>query len=180
MTHRRDIAGVAAFGGSVLAPENSRGDMMHMGTFIRCWWLGAMLLLIAGCAAQSPGGGTLKVGMSTDQAVEAMGQPDLKDNVPDPNHTGQTMLRYTWLNTGQAATFGPDMRVTNIVNVGPAPSTLAETQQEQTKPPFDPIQTPLDYAFYPIRAAFIYIGAGLNCIGGGGCHTPRLPPVVPG
>ena len=26
-----------------------------------------------------------KTGMSHDQAVEAMGQPDLKDNVPDPN-----------------------------------------------------------------------------------------------
>ncbi len=153
-----------------------------MRTFIRGWWLGAMLLLIAGCSAQSGGGGgTLKVGMTTDQAVEAMGQPDLKDNVPDPNHTGPAMLRYTWLNAGEAAMFGPDMRVTNIINVGPAPSTLAEAQeQEQMKPAFDPIQTPFDYAFYPFRAAFIFIGAGLNCIGGGGCHTPQLPPVAPG
>ena len=154
-----------------------------MRTFIRGWWLGgAMLLLIAGCSAQSGGGGgTLKVGMTTDQAVEAMGQPDLKDNVPDPNHSGPAMLRYTWLNAGEAAMFGADMRVTNIINVGPAPSTLAEQrEQEQMKPPFDPIQTPFDYAFYPFRAAFIYIGAGLNCIGGGGCHTPPLPPVAPG
>jgi len=137
-----------------------------------------MLLLIAGCAAQSASGGNVKVGMTTDEAVETMGQPDLKDNVADPNHTGPAMLRYTWLNAGEAALFGPDMRVTNIINVGPAPSSVAEAQQEQMKPPFDPIQTPFDYAFYPIRAAFIYIGAGLNCIGGGGCHAPQLPPVA--
>ena len=151
-----------------------------MRTFIRCWWISAMLLLLAGCSAQSAGGGTLKVGMSTDQAVEAMGQPDLKDNVADPNHTGPAMLRYTWLNAGEAALFGADMRVANIVNVGPAPSSVAEAQQEQMKPPFDPIQTPFDYAFYPFRAAFVVIGAGLNCIGGGGCHAPQFPPVQPG
>ena len=151
-----------------------------MRTFIRCWWIGAMLLLLAGCSAQSVGGGTLKVGMSTDQAIEAMGQPDLKDNVADPNHTGPAMLRYTWLNAGEAALFGADMRVANIVNVGPAPSSVAEAQQEQMKPPFDPIQTPFDYAFYPFRAAFVVIGAGLNCIGGGGCHEPQFPPVQPG
>jgi hypothetical protein len=152
-----------------------------MRTFIRCWWIGAMLILLAGCSAQSGGnGGTLKVGMTTDQAVEAMGQPDLKDNVPAPNNNGPAMLRYTWLNAGEAAMFGPDMRVANIVNVGPAPSTVAEAQQEQMRPPFDPIQTPLDYVFYPFKAAFTFIGAGLNCVGGGGCHTPQFPPVQPG
>ena len=74
------------------------------------------------------------------------------------------------------------MRVASIVNVGPSPSTLAETHSSRNKPnpPFDPIQTPFDYAFYPIRAAFVYIGAGLSCVGGGGCHAPRLPPVVQG
>lgn len=119
--------------------------------------------------------------MTADQAVEAMGQPDLKDNVPDPNHTGAAMLRYTWLSPGEAAVFGPDMRVASIVNVGSSPSTLEEAgQQERTKPAFDPIQTPFDYAFYPFKAAMVYIGAGLNCIGGNGCHSPQLPPVVPG
>ena len=151
-----------------------------MRTFIASWLLGAMLLLVAGCAAQSGGGGNLKVGMTADQAVEAMGQPDLKDTVADRNHTGPAVLRYTWLNAGEAAVFSPDMKVADIINVGPAPSTLAEAQPEQMKPAFDPIQTPFDYAFYPIRAAFIYLGAGLNCIGGGGCHTPPLPPVAPG
>ena len=91
-----------------------------MKTFILTGWLGAMLLLLAGCAAQSGGGGNLKVGMTTDQAVEAMGQPDLKDNVADPNHTGPAMLRYTWLNTGEAALFGPlDVERGALHGVGP-------------------------------------------------------------
>jgi hypothetical protein len=149
-----------------------------MRTILRRWWLGALALLIVGCAAQN-GGGSLKTGMTTDQAVEAMGQPDLKDNVPDPNHSASSVLRYTWLSPGQAAVFGPDLRVVSIMNVGPSPSTLTETaQQGQMQPAFDPIQTPFDYAFYPFRAAMIYIGAGLNCIGGNGCHSPQLPPVA--
>ncbi len=151
-----------------------------MRIMVRRWWLGALALLIVGCATQSGGGaGSLKAGMTTDQAIAAMGQPDLKDNVPSPNSNGPALLRYTWLDAGKAAVFGPDMRVANIVNVGPSPATLAEAQQqqEQAKAPFDPIQTPLDYLFYPFKAAFTYIGAGLNCVGGGGCQVPRLPPV---
>jgi hypothetical protein len=144
--------------------------------------LSALMLTIVGCSMLKPGGGALQTGMSTDQAVEAMGQPDLKDNVPDPNHTGASVLRYTWLNAGEAAVFGSDMRVASIVNVGPSPSTLSEAaqQQQQMQPAFDPIETPFDYAFYPFRAAFMYLGAGLNCIGGGGCRAPQLPPVGPG
>lgn len=142
--------------------------------------MGALVLLIVGCAAQSGGdGGGLKAGMTTDQAVAAMGQPDLKDSVPAPNNQGPALLRYTWLNAGEAAVFGPDNRVANIVNVGPTPATLTEAaQQEQMKPAFDPIQTPFDYLFYPFKAAFVYFAAGLNCIGGGGCHAPQLPPVA--
>jgi hypothetical protein len=154
-----------------------------MKTLLQGWWLGALALLIVGCAAQTGGGGALKVGMSTDQTVAAMGQPDLKDNIPDPNHTGPAMLRYTWLDAGEAAVFGPDMRVTNVVNVGPSPATLTEAaqqQEQQMRPSFDPIQTPFDYVFYPFKAAAVYIGAGLNCLGGNGCHSPRLPPVVQG
>jgi len=155
-----------------------------MRIITRRWWLGALALLIVGCAAQTGGSGaTLTPGMTADQAVAAMGQPDLKDNVPAPNNNGPAMLRYTWLNAGEAAVFGPDMKVVNIVNVGPTPATLTEAaaqQQEEMKPPFDPIQTPFDYLFYPFKAAFVYFGAGLNCIGGGGCHTPSLPPVGQG
>ncbi len=144
-------------------------------------WLGALALMIVGCAAQGIGGGSLQAGMTTDQAIEAMGQPDLKDNVPDPNHKGPDVLRYTWLNAGEAAVFGPDMRVANIVNVGQSPTTLTESSMPiHAEPPFDPIQTPFDYISYPLRAAVVYIFAGLNCLGGNGCHTPQLPPVVPG
>jgi len=142
-------------------------------------WLAALMLTVVGCSMQNGGGGSLQTGMTTDQAVEAMGQPDLKDSLPDPNHSGATMLRYTWLNAGEAAVFGPDMRVANILNVGSSPSTMQEVQQERIKPAFDPIETPLDYAFYPIRAAFTYLGAGLSCIGGNGCRSPQLPAVVP-
>ena len=41
---------------------------------------------------------------------------------------------------------------------------------------FDPIETPLDYLFYPVKAATIYFGAGLTCATGGGCEKPPLPP----
>ena len=144
-------------------------------------WLGSLALMVVGCAAQGTGGGTLTVGMTTDQAIEAMGQPDLKDNVPAPDHKGPDLLRYTWLSSGEAAVFGPNMRVANILNVGPSPTTLsAASQPIHPDPPFDPIQTPFDYISYPLRAAVVYIFAGLNCLGGNGCHTPPPPPVVPG
>jgi hypothetical protein len=41
---------------------------------------------------------------------------------------------------------------------------------------FDPINTPLNYIFFPAKAAAIYFGAGVNCVGGGGCAKPQLPP----
>jgi len=149
-----------------------------MRILVRRVCLGALLLMVVGCSMQK-GGGSLQTGMSADQAVEAMGQPDLKDNVPDPNHSGATVLRYTWLSAGEAAVFGSDMRVASIENVGASPSTLEETQTQRIKPAFDPLETPLDYAFYPVRVAFTYIGAGLSCISGAGCQAPRLPAVVP-
>jgi len=40
---------------------------------------------------------------------------------------------------------------------------------------FDPIETPLDYLFYPVKAGAVYFGAGVNCVGGGGCQKPQLP-----
>jgi hypothetical protein len=149
-----------------------------MKILIRRVWLGALVLTMLGCSMMQKSGGSLQAGMSTSQAIEAMGEPDLKDDVPDPNHSGATVLRYTWLSAGEAAVFTPDMKVASIQNVGPSPSTLQEAQAEGPKPAFDPLQTPLDYAFYPVRVAFVYLGAGLNCIGGGGCHTPQMPPVV--
>jgi hypothetical protein len=65
-----------------------------MRIIIRRWWLGALALLIVGCAAQSGNGGAqLKAGMTADEAVAAMGQPDLKDSVPAPNNAGPAMTR---------------------------------------------------------------------------------------
>src|SRR5205085_1495478 len=129
--------GVAAFYASVLAPNQSSGDgISKMRTLIRGWWVGVLAVLIVGCASQNNGGdrGSLKTGMTADQTIEAMGQPDLKDTIPDPNHNGAAVLRYTWLSAGEAAVFSPDMRVSTIVNVGASPSTLSETAQDQMRP----------------------------------------------
>ena len=155
-----------------------------MRILIRCWYLGALLFLMAACSAQNGGtSGALKVGMTTDQAIEAMGKPDLTDTIPDPDHAGAPMLRYTWLNAGEAAVFGQNMRVANVVNVGSSPETLTETARQPQngfQPEFDPLQTPFDYASYPLRAAAVAIFTGLNCVGGNGCHSPHWPPVTPG
>ncbi len=148
-----------------------------MITAIRRFGLGVLALAMVACAAQS--GGSLQTGMTSDQAVSAMGQPDLRDSVPDPNHSGATLQRYTWLSAGKAAVIGSDNRVASIQNVEPTTSASPQEQREQeaTASEFDPINTPLNYAFYPFRAALIYLGAGVNCLGGGGCRRPTLPPV---
>jgi hypothetical protein len=154
-----------------------------MTTFLRRCFLGALALTMVACAAQS-GGGTLRTGMTTDQAIAAMGKPDLTDAVPDPNHSGATVLRYTWLTPGEAAVFGSNDRVASIQNIGQNPSTVKEAEDAQTQQSnaaFDPIETPLDYAFYPFRLAAIYTFAGLNCIvGTNACHMPHAPPVTRG
>lgn len=153
------------------------GEIKLMRTLVRRLAVGVLALAIAACSAQ--GGGTLQTGMTTDQAVSAMGQPDLRDSVPDPNHSGATLQRYTWLGAEKSAVFSSDNRLASIQDIGPAPSTTAQAEAAQAEPPseFDPINTPLNYAFYPFRAALIYIGAGINCVGGGGCRRPRLPSV---
>jgi len=150
-----------------------------MKTLMRRWCLIALAFAIFACSAQNGGGGSLQTGMTTDQAIAAMGQPDLKDQVPDPNHAGAQLYRYSWLSAGQAAVFSPDNHVASIQNIASSTSTAA---QEAQAPPsqFDPIATPLAYTFYPFRAAFIYLGAGLNCVAGGGCHRPQLPPASQG
>jgi hypothetical protein len=147
-----------------------------MKILIRRVCLGALVLMLVGCSMTQTSG-SMRTGMNADQAIEAMGQPDLKDNVPDPNHSGATVQRYTWLSAGEAAVFTSDMRVASIENVGSSASTLQEAQAERIKPAFDPIETPLDYVFYPVRVGFTYLGAGLSCLGGGGCHSPQMPAV---
>jgi hypothetical protein len=125
-------------------------------------------VVLASCASSSA---NLQTGMTPDQAISAMGNPDLKDSVPDPDHSGGTLLRYTWVDPGKAATFGPDNRLAKVEQVEGA----SEASRQQQEHGFDPIATPINYFFYPVRAAFIYLGAGVNCALEGQCQKPRLP-----
>jgi hypothetical protein len=134
-----------------------------------------LVLAIASCSTAS-NQAALTTGMTADQTVQAMGPPDLKDSVPDPNHSGATVLRYVWLDSGKVAVFGSNDRVASIQQIEPSEKAQAEAEA-RTQPPstFDPIATPLNYTFFPIKAAFIYIGAGLSCAEGATCQKPKLP-----
>src|ERR1700687_783114 len=73
----------------------------------------AMLtLFVVACSATKSA--ALSTGMPPGQAVQAMGEPDLKDNVADPNHSGASVLRYVWLEPGKAAIFGSDDRLASV------------------------------------------------------------------
>jgi hypothetical protein len=138
----------------------------------------AMLTLMAASCATTTSGG-LTTGMTPDQTVATMGQPDLKDNVPDPNHSGASVLRYVWLDSGKAAVFGSDGHLANVQTVETDSKQKLEDEQiaaRRAPETFDPINTPLNYMFFPIKAGFIYLGAGANCVGGGTCQKPHLPP----
>jgi hypothetical protein len=134
-----------------------------------------LALAVASCSTAS-NHASLTAGMTADETVQAMGQPDLRDSVPDPDHSGATVLRYVWLDSGKVAVFGANDRVASIQQIE-APEKVQAEVQARNQPPstFDPIETPLNYTFFPIKAAFIYIGAGLNCAAGGGCQKPKLP-----
>jgi hypothetical protein len=143
----------------------------------------AMLaIFVAACSTTKSA--TLSTGMTPGQAVQAMGEPDLKDNVADPNHSGASVLRYVWLEPGKAAIFGSDERLASIQNVEVTTNTKQQVEQQAhaeaaaSGPPqrFDPIETPLNYIFFPAKAATIYFGAGLSCATGAGCEKPQLPP----
>ena len=140
--------------------------------------LAAASLAFAAAACSTASSGNLAAGMTPDQAVQVMGPPDLKDSIQDPNHSGATVLRYAWVDQGKVATFGTDNRVASVQQMEPTQKVQAQSEAEQrvTPPkPFDPIQTPLDYMAFPVKAGFIYLGAGLNCATGGGCEKPKLP-----
>ena len=151
--------------------------MTQPGFFARAA-VGLLALYAVGCFAMKSG--TLSTGMTPDQAVRAMGQPDLQDNIADPNHNGASVLRYVWLQPGKAAIFGSDYRVASIqdVETNTKQRVEQEARVEAAGPPpqFDPLETPLNYFFFPVKAGLIYIGAGLNCVGGGACRQPELPP----
>ena len=146
--------------------------------FARCFaaraWALLLALAIVSCSTAT-NHASLATGMSADQTVQAMGPPDLKDSVPDPDHPGATVLRYVWLDSGKVAVFGSNDRVASIQQIEAPEKAQAEAQaQNQTPSTFDPIATPLNYTFFPIKAALIYIGAGLNCVAGS-CQKPKLP-----
>ena len=144
--------------------------------------IGALALLVVGCSSVKSG--TLSTGMTSAQTVQAMGEPDLKDAIADPNRTGAAVQRYVWLDSGKAAVFGTDDRVASIQTIETNTQQKDEQQQHveaaaqvnQAPQPFDPIETPLNYLFYPAKAATIYFGAGLSCATGSGCEKPQLPP----
>ena len=141
---------------------------------------GLIAMLLVGCSTLKSG--TLSPGMTPDQAVQSMGEPDLKDSIADPNHNGATVLRYVWLEPGKAAIFGSDERLASVQDVETNTQVKVEQQAHAeavaSGPPqrFDPIETPLNYLFFPVKAATIYFGAGLNCAASGVCQKPQLPP----
>lgn len=151
----------------------------------------ALALMLISCAAS---GGKVEIGMTPDQAVSAMGQPDLKDTVPDPRGSGAGVLRYVWVASAKVATFGPDDRVAQVSDL-PAATGIASSNAagansggtaevagspEAAAAPgpstFDPIQTPLNYLFYPLKFALTWVGAGINCVAEGSCHRPEVQP----
>ena len=140
------------------------------------------LLALFAIACSTIKSGSLSTGMTPDQAVQAMGQPDLKDNIADPNRSGASVLRYVWLEPGKAAIFGSNDRLASIQDVETntkqrvEQQARAEARAAEPAEQFDPIETPLNYLFFPVKAATIYFGAGVNCLGGGGCQKPELPP----
>ncbi|MFZ0889508.1 MAG: hypothetical protein WA005_13725 [Candidatus Binataceae bacterium] len=141
---------------------------MVSSTFVARAIVAAIALGVVSCAAASK---NLEPGMTQDQAVQAMGQPDLKDFVPGPS-SGAKLSRYTWLTPGKAATFGPDNHIVSIENV----STAAPESPQTTRAAFDPIGTPLNYVFYPLTFGFAWLGAGINCVAEGDCQRPQVPP----
>ena len=154
--------------------------MNTLRTFVASAGAALLAVFVIGCSTVKSG--TLSPGMTPDQTVQSMGEPDLKDNIADPNHSGASVLRYVWLEPGKAAIFGSDERLASVQDVETNTKLKVEQQAHAEAvaagPPqvFDPIETPLDYLFYPVKAATIYFGAGVNCVGGGGCQKPELPP----
>jgi hypothetical protein len=130
---------------------------------------------LAACSTQNSIS-DLHAGMTPNEAVQAMGEPDLKDNVSDPDHTGAQVLRYTWVDAGKTAVFNSDNKIETVQNVDLATKQQAQQVSEQTQMarPFDPIETPLNYLFFPVKAGFNYLGAGLNCVAGSDCRKPQI------
>src|SRR5271167_4707958 len=122
-------------------------SMMTLQTLVTRAAVGLLALFVVACSAvQSK---SLSTGMTPAQAVQAMGEPDLKDNIADPNHSGASVSRYVWLEPGKAAIFGADDRLASIQDVETNTKQQVEQQAHteaaaaQPPEPFDPIETPL-------------------------------------
>ncbi len=152
---------------------------MFLKRLVRCLALAAIAAGLLSCAAS---GGTLESGMTPDQAIQAMGQPDLKDTVADPHGSGASVFRYAWVTRGKAATFGPDDRVAEVKDLATTPSTGTSTASTmpQVGAAFDPVETPLNYLFYPLKFSLAWIGTGLNCVAEGDCRRPQVKPPYAG
>ena len=87
--------------------------------------------------------------------------------------------------------YGTDWRPVKRVNHGtlispvrPLPEvhlprvSLSDSDTDSASRPAPPAPAP--EGELRTKWSMVYIGAGLNCIGGNGCHSPQLPPVVPG
>ena len=154
-------------------------QMITLRTLLSSAGAGLIALLVVGCSTVKSG--TLSPGMTPGQTVQSMGEPDLKDTIADPNHNGATVLRYVWLEPGKAAIFGSDEKLASVQDVETNTKQKVEEQAHAeavaSGPPqkFDPIETPLDYIFYPVKAGAVYFGAGMNCVAGGSCQKPQLP-----
>jgi hypothetical protein len=138
-----------------------------------------LFAMLAASCASTTSSGNLTPGMTPDQTVQSMGQPDLKDNIADPNHSGASVLRYVWLDQGKAAVFGSDEKLASVQTIETDSKQKIEEEQiaaRRAPEAFDPLNTPLNYMFFPIKAGMIYLGAGANCVGGGTCQKPHLPP----
>jgi hypothetical protein len=137
----------------------------------------AILSLALAACSSTASEGTLRTGMTPNEAVQAMGEPDLKDNVADPN-SGASVQRYTWIDAGKSATFGSDDKLASVQNVDLAKKVPQQEDRANLSPnpPFDPINTPLNYLFFPVKAGFNYLGAGLNCVAGSYCRKPQITP----
>ena len=133
-------------------------------------------LALAACSSTSSQG-SLRAGMTPNEAVQSMGEPDLKDNIQDPQ-TGATEQRYTWIDSGKSAVFGSDNKLASVQDVDLAKKVPQQEDRANLSPnpPFDPINTPLNYLFFPVKAGFNYLGAGLNCVAGSYCRKPQITP----
>ena len=151
-------------------PTRHSAHLIHLSQI-----LAALAFILCSCATTRE----LKSGMTADQAIDAMGQPDLKDTVADPHGSGADVLRYAWVGQHKVATFGPDGRVASVGDLPTAGSAgntkIAEAEiTPAPSAPFDPIQTPLNYLFYPLKVGFTWVGAGINCVAEGECRRPVM------